>query len=106
MGLFNQKAEEVVVGSFFLKEGLVKECTLRTDHFHMKELQRLFAIVKRLNENGKPIDMISILEEMDGEILQALVYIGTSFKDLVFYTIFCIYKKCLTNYYYVIRYIV
>ncbi|MEH7342515.1 replicative DNA helicase [Bacillus sp. JJ1532] len=71
-GLFNQDAEEAVIGSFFLEEGLVKECTLRPDQFYFKELQRLFAAILRLDEKGKPIDRISVMDEIGVENIKSV----------------------------------
>ncbi|MBU8878795.1 replicative DNA helicase [Bacillus sp. FJAT-29790] len=70
--LFNQEAEEAVVGSLFLEEGLVKDCTIRPEQLYLKKLQRLFAAIKCLNEKGKPIDVISVVEEIVTQNLESI----------------------------------
>jgi replicative DNA helicase len=64
VGLFNQQAEEAVVGSLFLKEELVKECTVLPEELYLEPLQNLLSVIMRLDEKGKPIDVISVLEEV------------------------------------------
>lgn len=43
-GIFNQDAEEAVIGSFFLEEGLVKDCTLKPGYLvhRTKDRFRIF----------------------------------------------------------------
>ncbi|MBS4178130.1 replicative DNA helicase [Lederbergia citrea] len=62
--LFNQEAEEALIGSIFLNEGLLKECTILPEQLYMKRLQFILKAMKRLDEQGKPIDVISVVEEI------------------------------------------
>ncbi|WP_409274840.1 DnaB-like helicase N-terminal domain-containing protein [Neobacillus sp. SCS-31] len=61
--LFNQEAEEAFVGSFFLDGGLVQECTVKPDQLYTYKMREIFAVILRLAEKGKPVDVISVAEE-------------------------------------------
>ncbi|MFZ7942782.1 replicative DNA helicase [Neobacillus sp. 19] len=67
---FNQEAEEALVGAFFLEEDLVKECTIRPEQLYSWKLKQIYSAIRRLDEKGKPIDMISVMEELGISNLQ------------------------------------
>lgn len=62
--LYNQEAEEAVIGALFLDAGLVKECTLHPEQFYLKRLRGLYMAIKRIDEQGKPVDVIAVVEEI------------------------------------------
>lgn len=68
--LFNQAAEEALIGTLFLEPKLVEECTITSKQFYMKRLQILFTAITKLNEQGKPFDIISIVEEIGPDHLE------------------------------------
>ncbi|MCM3111971.1 replicative DNA helicase [Lederbergia lenta] len=68
--LFNQAAEEALIGTLFLEPKLVEECTITSKQFYMKRLQILFTAITKLNEQGKPLDIISIVEEIGPDHLE------------------------------------
>ncbi|WP_456273604.1 replicative DNA helicase [Bacillus sp. AK031] len=58
--LFNEEAEQAIVGSILLEGDLIKDCVLTPEHFHVIELKRIFWAMKRLDEKNKPIDIVSV----------------------------------------------
>ncbi|MDQ0221347.1 replicative DNA helicase [Peribacillus cavernae] len=70
--LFNQEAEEAVIGSLFLEEDLIKDCTLIPEHFYLARLKRILWAMKRLDEQGKPIDVISVVEQIGTQNLEKI----------------------------------
>ena len=67
---FNEEAEEALVGAFFLEEELVKECTIRPEELYSWKLKLIYKAIRSLDEKGKPIDIISVVEELGISNLQ------------------------------------
>ena len=61
---FNEEAEEALVGAFFLEEELVKECTIRPEQLYSWKLRLIYTAIRSLDEKGKPIDIITVVEEL------------------------------------------
>ena len=61
---FNQEAEEALVGAFFLDNELVKECGLRPEQLYSWELRLIYKAIRSLDEKGKPIDIITVIDEL------------------------------------------
>jgi replicative DNA helicase len=61
-GLYYLEAEQAVVGALFKDESLMKECTIEPEHLYSRKLQKLLTLMKELDREGKPIDMISVVE--------------------------------------------
>ncbi|WP_409300283.1 replicative DNA helicase [Peribacillus sp. SCS-155] len=70
--LFSQDAEEAVVGALFLDEGLIRECTIQPEHLYITRLKRILWAMKRLDEKGKPIDVISVVEQIGTHNLEKI----------------------------------
>jgi replicative DNA helicase len=64
---FNKSAEEALVGAFFLDQHLVKECTVRPEQLYTWELRQIYSAIRRLDEKGKPIDLITLMDEVGDE---------------------------------------
>lgn len=75
-GLYSQEAEEAIVGALFLEDGLIKDCTLRPEHFYLARLKRLMTIILQLDAKGKPVDVISVVEETGHHNLESIGGIG------------------------------
>ncbi|EWG12920.1 replicative DNA helicase [Cytobacillus firmus DS1] len=71
-GLYSQEAEEAAVGALFLEDGLIKDCTLRPEHFYLARLKRLLTIILQLDAKGKPVDVISVVEEAGKHNLESI----------------------------------
>lgn len=75
-GLYSQEAEEAVVGALFLEDGLVKDCVVRPEHFYLARLKRLMMLIRKLDAKGKPVDVISVMEEAGQQNLESIGGIG------------------------------
>ncbi|GLB61428.1 replicative DNA helicase [Cytobacillus sp. NCCP-133] len=71
-GLFSQEAEEAVVGALFLEDGLVKDCKVKPEHFYLARLKRLMQLIRQLDAKGKPVDVISVMEEAGQQNLESI----------------------------------
>ncbi|WP_235924746.1 replicative DNA helicase [Neobacillus sedimentimangrovi] len=69
---YNEQAEEALVGAFFLDEQLIKECTIKPEQLYSSRLRQIFSAIRSLDEKGKPIDIISIIEELGLDRLQEI----------------------------------
>jgi replicative DNA helicase len=69
---YNQEAEEALVGAFFLEGELVKECTLRPEQLYSRKLRVIYAAIRSLDDKGKPIDLITVCEEIGFKNLEWL----------------------------------
>lgn len=67
---YNQEAEEAFVGSFFLDGELVKECNIRPDQLYIPELRLLYTGIRSLVEKEKPVDLVTIIDEIGIERIQ------------------------------------
>jgi replicative DNA helicase len=69
---YNQEAEEAFIGSFFLDGSLVKEATIKPEHLYSPKLRLMYTAIRSLDEKGKPIDVISFIDELGTDRLQWL----------------------------------
>ncbi|WP_338472720.1 replicative DNA helicase [Niallia sp. XMNu-256] len=60
---FHIEVEQAVIGALFLEGELIKECTLRPEHFYSSKLRNIYILMQQLAEKGKPIDVVSVAEE-------------------------------------------
>ncbi|MDQ0220743.1 replicative DNA helicase [Peribacillus cavernae] len=72
IGLFNQEAEEALVGSLFLEEGIIKECIFQPEQLYNNRLKRILWAMKRVDEKGKPIDVILVMEQIGTQNLDKI----------------------------------
>ncbi|WML48505.1 replicative DNA helicase [Neobacillus sp. PS3-34] len=68
--LVNTEAEQAAVGALFLEDGLIKDCTITPDQLFSRKLRKLLAAMKELDEKGKPIDVISVVEQIGANNLE------------------------------------
>ncbi|MGG3468994.1 replicative DNA helicase [Neobacillus pocheonensis] len=68
----NHEAEEALVGAFFLDETLIKDCTIRPDQLHSWELRKIYSAIRSLDDKGRPIDVITVVEELGIPTLQTI----------------------------------
>jgi replicative DNA helicase len=66
--LYNEEAETAVVGSILLEGGLIKDCVLQPENFHIIELKRIFWAMKRLDEKNVPIDIVSVVDLVEKQL--------------------------------------
>ncbi|WP_066370715.1 replicative DNA helicase [Neobacillus fumarioli] len=65
---YYHEAEEVLVGSFFLDSGLVKECTILPEQLYSTKLRLIYSAIRSLDEKGIPVDFITVVEELGSHI--------------------------------------
>lgn len=72
----NIEAEKSVLGSLLLDGGLIHNVVgmLKPEDFHMEVHREIFASMLRLVEKGKPLDILTLAEEMEG--IKAFVQAG------------------------------
>jgi replicative DNA helicase len=68
----NQRAEEAFVGAFFSDPELVKECTIRPEQLYSRRLRQLYSAIRSLDEKGKPIDVIALIDELGPQGLEGV----------------------------------
>lgn len=56
----NIEAEQAVLGSIIREGELIQECILGYDHFSAIQHQRIFEAMRKVDESGKKIDMVSV----------------------------------------------
>jgi replicative DNA helicase len=61
-GLYHLEAEQAVVGAIFKDESLMKECNIEPEHLYSQKLKKLLWVMKELDREGKPIDIVSVVE--------------------------------------------
>jgi replicative DNA helicase len=62
--LVNIEAEQAVLGAILVEPDLIKDCILQPEHFGVPEHKNLFYVMRELDEKGKPIDPITIIERV------------------------------------------
>jgi replicative DNA helicase len=62
--LYSLEAETAFVGAFFSEPELLKECTIRPEQLYSPRLRQLYRAICSLDEKGKPIDEIALIEEL------------------------------------------
>jgi len=69
---YSQEAEQAFVGAFFLDEGLIKESTLRPEQLYSPRLRMIYSAMQSLDNKGKPVDMVTLIEEIGVDRLEGL----------------------------------
>ncbi|WHY79937.1 DnaB-like helicase N-terminal domain-containing protein [Neobacillus sp. WH10] len=98
---FNQEAEEALVGAFFLDEELVKECTIRPEQLYSWKLRLIYSAIRSLDEKGKPVDVITVVEELgiqNVKLLGGISYITQLAGSVPTTANFHFYEKLVREY--------
>lgn len=64
LALVNMEAEQAVLGAILYEPELIKDCMLKADHFGEDKHTNLFFVLKDLDDKGKPINMVAIVERV------------------------------------------
>ncbi|WP_423800033.1 replicative DNA helicase [Neobacillus sp. SAB-20_R2A] len=67
---FSQEVEEAFVGALFLDSGLVKEAAILPEQLYFPQLRLIYSAIRSLDEKGKPIDYVSMIDELGVDNLQ------------------------------------
>lgn len=72
VNLYNISAETNVLGSLFLEPELIKDCTLKPEHFSPGRHFNIFYTLKDLDAKGLPIDFVSVVERVGNKRVEKL----------------------------------
>ncbi|PEF75507.1 replicative DNA helicase [Bacillus pseudomycoides] len=69
MSIRNVEAEQTVLGSLLLDGELIKECRLTEQHFSMAVHQAIFKLIRKIEEEGQPLDLVALVSKMEPAFL-------------------------------------
>ncbi|MDZ5606136.1 replicative DNA helicase [Bacillus pseudomycoides] len=70
MSIQNTEAEQTVLGSLLLEGELIKECRLTKQHFSTAMHRAIFKLIREIEEEGQPIDIVALVSKMDSGFLK------------------------------------
>lgn len=68
----NAEAEACVLGSIILEGDLIKDCRLQISYFSHPVHRTIFKIMRTLDENNEPIDLVAIVSKLDPSFLEQI----------------------------------
>lgn len=101
-GIYHLEAEQAFVGAIFLEEELIKECRVLPEHLYSRKLRNLYKAMKMLDARGKPIDIISVVEQIGVQNLDeigGISYISDLAASVPTTANFHFYEETVFNYY-------
>lgn len=66
--LYNNDAEQAVIGSIFLEPELIKECPLKPENFSPGRNTNLFHTLLLMDAKGIPIDLVTVTQTLGGKL--------------------------------------
>ncbi|MGG2016402.1 replicative DNA helicase [Bacillus sp. S10(2024)] len=69
MSIQNVEAEQTVIGSLLLDGELIKECRLTEHHFSTALHQAIFKLIREVEKDGQPLDLVTLVSKMDSSFL-------------------------------------
>ncbi|AIK37252.1 replicative DNA helicase [Bacillus pseudomycoides] len=69
MSIQNIEAEQTVLGSLLLDGELIKECRLTEQHFSTAVHQAIFKLIRKIEEEGQPLDLVALVSKMEPAFL-------------------------------------
>ncbi|PGE95411.1 replicative DNA helicase [Bacillus pseudomycoides] len=69
MSIQNIEAEQTVLGSLLLDGELIKECRLTNQHFSTAVHQAIFKLIRKIEEEGQPLDLVALVSKMEPAFL-------------------------------------
>lgn len=95
--LFNHEAETTVLGIFLADNSFLKETILSKDNFYLKKHQLLFGSMKKLSEEEKPVDIVSLVEDLGARIesIGGVGYISDLFGSMTSIESFKYYESLI-----------
>ncbi|KHE72640.1 replicative DNA helicase [Halobacillus sp. BBL2006] len=66
--IYNQEAEQSVIGTLLLKGELVKDVTLRSEHFCNHRHQMIYQAIQKIERAGDPVNIVSVTTELNHNI--------------------------------------
>ncbi|QCX33499.1 replicative DNA helicase [Caloramator sp. E03] len=74
--LFNLQAEQAILGLILTKNEVIVEIDLKPEHFYIPKHQKLYAVMFKLFQEGKSIDIINIANEINVQEIGGHSYIS------------------------------
>lgn len=72
MSIQNVEAEKTVLGSLLLDGELIKECRLTEQYFSMPVHKSIFQLMRKMEEEGQPIDLVTFTARIDPKFLKGI----------------------------------
>lgn len=66
----NLQTEQAVLGIFLVDGEKIKQTTLAPEHFSRHDHRRIFLAMQQVDNNGTPVDMVTVTTSLGGEIAQ------------------------------------
>ena len=61
----SKELEEAVLAAIMIEKGAIDRVNLRSDDFYHPQNQIIFTIIERLRDEKKPIDLLTVVEELN-----------------------------------------
>lgn len=65
--IYNHEAEQYLLGCLLIEQDLIKEITLRPEHFFNSKHRSIFQAMKDAEKNGEPTDIVTVYTNLDKE---------------------------------------
>lgn len=72
MSIQHVEAEQTVLGSLLLDGELIKECRLTEQHFSTAMHQAIFKLIRKIEEEGQPLDLVALVSKMEPGFLEQI----------------------------------
>lgn len=72
MSIQNVEAEKTVLGSLLIDGELIKECRLTEHYFSMSVHKSIFQLMRKMEGEGQPIDLVTFISRVDPKFLEGL----------------------------------
>ncbi|MCP3027633.1 replicative DNA helicase [Halobacillus sp. A5] len=69
--IHNQEAEQSVIGSLLLEGELIKDVTLRDEHFYEARHRLIYQAMRRIDEKEGPVNLVTVTTELNKRIQEA-----------------------------------
>ncbi|QAS53463.1 replicative DNA helicase [Halobacillus litoralis] len=66
--IYNQEAEQSVIGTLLLEGELAKDVTLRVEHFFDKRHRLIYQAVRKIERAGEPVNLVTVTTELNKDI--------------------------------------
>ncbi|MBX0358370.1 replicative DNA helicase [Halobacillus sp. Nhm2S1] len=66
----NLQTEQAVLGIFLVDGEKIKQTTLAPEHFSRHDLRRIFLAIQQVDNDGTPVDMVTVTTSLGDEIAQ------------------------------------
>ncbi|WP_028400582.1 replicative DNA helicase [Ectobacillus panaciterrae] len=100
MSIQSVEAERTVLGSLLLDGELMKECRLTEEHFSVTMHRALFKLMRQIDGDGDPLDLITLVSKLDSAFLEqigGIVYFVNIMESVPTTANFSHYERLVRN---------